>query len=176
MKLGYYIFLFASMFAFSNSLAAPENLNSVIKKKLQAELVELKQDISTASNITAKLHEDKAVIGDNLKAMEAWGIAQQNEKLAYYNETSDTRKQLADSAAKIEEIKKKQIVIIEKYHKIKSVMCYLAGVLMVLLYFSLGASLVSSLSMLPTAWTLILPIAGPVGSFGIGYLAVYLLF
>jgi len=176
MKSSYLVFLFISIFASSSLSATPESLNSIIKKKLQIELIGLKKELSTASDITSKLYEDKAVIGDNLKAMEAWGIAQQDEKLAYYNETSEVRKQLADSITKIDEIKKKQIIVIKKYHRIKSVMCYLAGVLMVLLYFSLSSNLTSLLSLLPTTWTLILPIAGPVGSFSVGYLAVYFLF
>jgi hypothetical protein len=157
-------------------VTASESLNATIKRKLKVELVELRKDIAEADNTADKLREDRIVIDGSLKNMESWGVTQQQEKETYYNETVETRRQLTALSEKIVQLKAKAAADLKKYHRLKSLACYFVAVAMVLLYFRFGAVLVSSLSVVAGSLAPFVTIAGPAGAFGVGYLAVYLLF
>lgn len=156
--------------------ALGENLNAAIKQKLKVEITALRKDISEADKTADKLRDDRVTIEVSLRNMEAWGLGQQNQKEGYYHETLATREQAAGLAEKITQLKAKAAADLKKYYRLKSLACYFVGVAMLLLYFRFGATLVSSLSVVAGAWAPLITIAGPAGSFGVGYLAVYLLF
>jgi hypothetical protein len=112
--------------------------------------------------------------------MKDWGTDQQSQKEQYYLETVNTRKQLQEQAdmftAKVDKLKLRIETDLKKYHRLKAIACYFVAVAFVLLYLRLGAHLASSLSLLLGSWAPLLTFGGPAGAFGLGYLAVYLLF
>jgi len=171
----HYFTSFLLVFLFAAS-AFGENLNATIKQKLKVEITALRKDISDADKTANNLRDDRVTIEVSLRNMEAWGLEQQSQKDSYYHETLATREQVAGLAEKITQLKAKAAADLKKYYRLKSLACYFVGVAMVLLYFRFGVTLVSSLSVVVGAWAPLITVAGPAGAFGVGYLAVYLLF
>jgi VIT1/CCC1 family predicted Fe2+/Mn2+ transporter len=167
-------FVFISLTA--QAIQPVVNLNGSIKSKLQAELQGLQNDLIEANGGIIRLKQDKLNIENNLKDMEAWGTSQQEEKLSYYNESVHIREDLANAENQIVEEQVRAAATLVKYHRIKSIMSYLAGGFLVLLYFRFGSPVLSAILGVLNPAASLLYVAAPVGVFGAGYLAVYLMF
>lgn len=152
------------------------NLNNSIKSRLQAELQGLQNDLMEANGGIIRLKQDKLNIENNLKDMEAWGTSQQEEKLSYYNESVHIREDLANAENQVVEEQVRAAATLIKYHRIKSIMGYLAGGFLVLLYLRFGSPLLAAILGVLSPAASLLCFAAPVGVFGAGYLAVYLMF
>lgn len=146
------------------SKAQPLDLRQTLIEDVKA----MQNDLIEANGKITRIKQDKVNIENDLKAMEQWGLNEQAEKFKYYEENLDIREQLASADAKIDLEKKAHVKTADKYRRVKSVMGYLAGLLLALLYIKFGAAVASSL-LAASPWGLIMQFVGPLGAFAVGY-------
>lgn len=150
--------------------------NKAIKELLLKNTLELNLALETAQNKVSALKVDKEHIHQNLQDMKAWGIQQQKEKVAYYNETQIVRSELAQAKQKYIDEKTKHDKTKAKYHRLKIFLGATFGAVLLLLYFRFGSPIVSQTAKLTGAWSPIVEILAPISVFVLGFLIVFLLF
>jgi hypothetical protein len=149
-----------------------------IRKGIEAGLVSLETNLSKAQSGIARLKQDKATLQVNLENMRNWGIAEQEEKLEYYNTGLEARQQLAEAKDQLTLKEHEHAAMVEKYHTLKRIACYVAGALFAALYLQLGAGVLAVAGALTAnpIFFWVAKLLGPVAAFGLGYLLAYLSF
>ncbi len=168
------LFLFLIFLSTSAFCAeAAKNTNAHIKQKLKAEVDGLHKDLASLNKSVIALRQDKMTITKQLQEMQAWGNTQQEEKLHYYTLADKFKESLHHTEISLADEKKNNLATLEKYRRIKQVMSVLAGSFLVLLYFKLGASAISSLA---GPYGQLVYFLGPVAAFMLGYGITYIFF
>lgn len=157
--------------------AAQQSFNKELKYKLRFELSGLEVSMMAANNEIAQLREDKVHIDNDLLNMEDWGKNQEQQKNEYYKRVIEATQKIADTQARVDLEKEKGKSTLIRYHRVKSLLGYIFGLLLAVVYMRLGAQLISSLAAtFAGPWAFLLRFAGPVAAFGLGYIAVNLFF
>jgi hypothetical protein len=141
------------------------------KPSITSELLELRGDLSQASARITQLKKDKQSIEQTFKHLEDWALVQQNEKLQIYAENEQVRNLLSSAEQRVVNEKVEHKKTLDKYDKIKSIMGYLAGAFLALLYIKFGSSAVSVLA-ITGPWAPIIHLLGPFGAFAAGYFLI----
>lgn len=102
--------------------------NAEVKKQLKIEITALKSDLVEAQNSITALNQDKQSIQNGLDQMKQWGIDQQNQAIAYYNESLEAKKELTKEKAEHQKTK-------DKYTFIKKFFGLICGFLFAILSF-----------------------------------------
>ena len=162
----------------SSSIAAEKSFNSELKRKLSFEVTALDHSLIAARSETQQLRQDKLDIDAKLQNMENWGLDQEKEKNGYYSQLITTKQQVADTQAKVDQEKEKARITKERYHRVKSLLGYLAGLTLAFLYLKLGSELVSkALSLVAGPWAYVfLKFLGPLAAFTVGYFTINIVF
>lgn len=153
------------------------SFNSELKRRLSFELSNLQISMMNAKNEIAQLREDKAHIDIELKNMENWGRAQEQQKNDYYTQAIESNQKTADFQAQVDTEKEKGKATLERYRRVKSILGCIFGAVLAYLYTRLGAyalTLIASTVIGP--WAVVLRFAGPVLAFGAGYTTINLFF
>jgi len=154
-----------------------EPFNRELKQKLRFELNALEIIMMTANNEIAQLREDKQNIDVALKNMESWGKQQEQEKNEYYSRVIETTNNVAIVQAKVDLEKEKGKATLIRYHRVKSLLGYIFGIVLAYLYTQVGAQFITLVaSAFAGPWAYLLRFVGPAAAFGLGYLAVNLFF
>ena len=157
--------------------SSKRSFNSELKRKLSFELSNLEISLLEAKNEIAQLREDKVHIDTDLKNMESWGKGEQEQKNEYYTRTLEATQQIADTQARVDLEKQKGKATVLRYHRVKSLLGYIFGLLLVFVYVQIGAPLINVLLTTFTGpWGYVIRFLGPVVVFGLGYIAVYITF
>lgn len=157
--------------------SSKRSFNSELKRKLSFELSNLEISMLEAKNEIAQLREDKVHIDTDLKNMESWGKIEQEQKNEYYTRTVEATQQIADVQARVDLEKQKGKATVLRYHRVKSLLGYIFGLLLVFVYVQIGAPLINVLLTTFTGpWGFLIRFLGPVIVFGLGYTAVYITF
>lgn len=148
--------------------------NQEIKRKLLWELKGMQNDMLQLDISVRNLKEDKVEIQRDLDRMRDWGIAQQKEKFEYYENAVKLDDQLSSANSKLIENEKIQIALQNKYTRVKNVMGYVVGALLLLIYLRFVKE--TYLTILLGPYAPIATFAGPAAVFGLGYILVKLYF
>jgi hypothetical protein len=151
-------------------------VNNDVKQKIFEEITLLQQDLQIADSLVRELQQDNLKMQQNLKAVENWGVIQQEEKEKYYGELLLFENKLDESRRQVDLEKLKQKELADKYAKVKQIFGYICGALFVFLYLTIGAPLVRNLSPAFGIWSPMLSLLSPAIAFGAGYLLIYLIF
>lgn len=146
------------------------------KASITSELLELRGELTQASSRITQLKKDKESIEQQFKYLEDWALIQQNEKLQVYEENNDIRNLLSSAEQRVVNEKTAHKKTADKYDRIKSVMGYLAGLLLALIYMRIGSSLLGPLISTVGPWGAIIQLLGPVGAFAAGYMLIQFYF
>lgn len=163
MKLFY--FLIINLFAISAHIQAFE------KTSITSELLELRGELTQASSRVAQLRKDKQAIEESFKNLESWAANQQAEKIQVYEENNEIRNLLSNAEQRVVKEKIEHKKTADKYDKIKSIMGYLAGAFLALIYIRLGSSMINMLTA-AGPWGVIIQFLGPMGAFAAGYMFI----
>jgi hypothetical protein len=158
--------------------ATEKTFNSELKRKLSFEVTVLEHSLIAAQSETQQLRQDKLDIDVKLQNMENWGLDQEKEKNSYYAQLVTNIQKVADTQAKVDQEKEKGRATLDRYHRVKSLLGYMAGLILAYLYIQLGADLAAkALSLVSGPWAYIfLKFLGPIGAFTVGYFTVNILF
>ena len=107
----------------------------------------------------------------SFKYLEDWAANQQAEKLQVYEENNEIRNLLNSAEQRIVNEKVAHKKTSDKYDKIKSIMGYLAGAFLALLYIKFGSSMTSMLAV-AGPWGPVIHLLGPFGAFAAGYMLI----
>jgi septal ring factor EnvC (AmiA/AmiB activator) len=157
-------------------LAMTVNTQAAEKMSITNELLELRGELSQASARIAQLRKDKQSIEESFKYLEDWAAGQQTEKIQVYEENNEIRNLLSSAEQRVVSEKVAHKKTSDKYDKIKSIMGYLAGAFLTLLYFRFGSSIASTLTNAAGPWGVIIQLLGPVGAFAAGYMFIQFYF
>lgn len=146
------------------------------KFSITNELLELRGELSQASARIAQLRKDKQAIEESFKYLEDWAAGQQTEKIQVYEENTEIRNLLSSAEQRVVSEKVAHKKTSDKYDKIKSIMGYLAGAFLALLYIRFGSSITSTLTVATGPWGAIIQLLGPVGAFTAGYMFIQFYF
>jgi hypothetical protein len=149
-------------------LALITGLNASEKISITSELLELRGELTQASARIAQLRKDKHTIEESFKNLEDWANNQQIEKIQIYEENNEIRNLLASAEQRVVNEKVEHKKTSDKYDRIKSVMGYLAGAFLALLYIKFGSSIVSVFA-ITGPWGPIIHLLGPLGAFAAGH-------
>ena len=83
-------------------------VNNDVKQKIFEEIGLLQQDLQIADSLVRELQQDNLKMQQNLKAVENWGVAQQEEKEKYYGELLLFENKLDDIYMLTDKLKKLQ--------------------------------------------------------------------
>ena len=147
-----------------------------VKQKIFEELTLLQQDLQVADSLIRELQQDNLKMQQNLKALENWGVVQQEEKEKYYEELLTFENKLDETRKQVDLEKIKQKELLEKYRRVKQIFGYICGALFLFLYFTAGTTIVKNFSTLLGVWSPLLYVVSPLLSFGFGYFLIYLIF
>ena len=153
---------------------AETTANAQIKRKLKLELNALQTDLSSATKEIAALRKDKSLLERNLSDLEVWGVAQEQEKLHYYNEAKNLSISVNLIEEQLEKEKKRNAEALARYQRFKKIVSIIFASFLTLLYINYGSKLVSAVSPYLGPYGILLPYVGPVGVFGLGYLLAYI--
>ena len=166
-------FFTLTLFAVSASAEqSKSSYNQEVKKKIQWEIKGMQNDMLQLDITMRNLKQDKLEVQKELDSMRAWGIAQQKEKLEYYDNATKLSDQLDAANTKLLASEETQKALDRKYHRIRSILCYAVGCLLFVLFLRFGNIIVPLLG----AYGPILAIGGPFASFGVGYFLIKLIF
>jgi hypothetical protein len=168
-----------ALIAFSCSALGADNamLTRQIKQKLLKEVAGLEDKLILAQTEVTQLKQAKSDIDSSFEALQVWGLKEQEDKLSYYNRTTELTQKLAETQAKVDQEKEKAKSTLLKYHRVRSLFAYVVGLALAFLYAQLGAShLAALLGTVVGPYGVILRYAGPVLVFGAGYASVLLFF
>lgn len=168
--------VFIYLILFGSLCSAEPGVNLQIKNKLIVELKELQKDLSSASKEITKLNKDKAALELSLRDMEAWGNTQEEEKTQYYEEAFLFQSRAEAAESSLDKEKKNNLKVLEKYHKIKTIMALIFAGFLTIIYINYGAKLVSAFSPLLGPYSILLPYLGPIAVFALGYFTVFIAF
>jgi VIT1/CCC1 family predicted Fe2+/Mn2+ transporter len=157
-------------------LATTVNTQAAEKISITNELLELRGELSQASSRIAQLRKDKQSIEESFKYLEDWAAGQQTEKIQVYEENTEIRNLLSSAEQRVVSEKVAHKKTADKYDKIKSIMGYLAGAFLTLLYLRFGSSIASTLTTAAGPWGAIIQLLGPVGAFAAGYMFIQFYF
>ena len=157
-------------------LAMTVNTQAAEKISITNELLELRGELSQASSRIAQLRKDKQSIEESFKYLEDWAAGQQTEKIQVYEENTEIRNLLSSAEQRVVSEKVAHKKTADKYDKIKSIMGYLAGAFLTLLYLRFGSSIASTLTTAAGPWGAIIQLLGPVGAFAAGYMFIQFYF
>ena len=146
------------------------------KTSITNELLELRGELSHASARIAQLRKDKQAIEESFKYLEDWAAGQQTEKIQVYEENTEIRNLLSSAEQRVVSEKVAHKKTSDKYDKIKSIMGYLAGAFLALLYLRFGSSIASTLTTAAGPWGAIIQLLGPLGAFAAGYMFIQFYF
>jgi septal ring factor EnvC (AmiA/AmiB activator) len=147
------------------------SVNASEKMSITSELLELRGELTQASSRIVQLRKDKQAIEDSFKYLEDWAANQQAEKLQVYEENNEIRNLLNSAEQRIVNEKVAHKKTSDKYDKIKSIMGYLAGAFLALLYIKFGSSMTSMLAV-AGPWGPVIHLLGPFGAFAAGYMLI----
>lgn len=153
--------------------ANAEKKQVLIKEQLKTELLALQKDLDSLGKTIDHLKKDKYTLNTQLEHMQEWGNAQQEEKMQYFDLADNYKKVLLSTENNLINEKKEKTVLLEKYRKIKTILAFAGGLLLVLVYTRFGSSLVS---MIAGPYTYLLYFIGPVVVFMLGFGTIYLYF
>jgi len=154
-----------------------KSFNSQLKHKLAFEIGALDASLSSAKNETAQLRQDKADIDVKLQNMENWGNEQEKQKNAYYAQLVVKTNDVAKAQAKVDLEKENSKSTLVRYHRVKSLLGYIVGLVFTFLYLHFGANTIATiLTVVAGPWAFMLRFVGPVAAFGVGYMGVNLFF
>lgn len=157
------------MLPLSLSAEQPKSaFNQEVKRKIQWEIKGMQNDMLQLDITMRNLKEDKLEIQRALDNVKEWGIAQQKEKLEYYNNATQLSDQLSSANTKLLDSEKVQQELRERYQRIKRMLSYTAGALLFLLFIRFG----NLIAPLAGAYGPIVVIGGPFAAFTLGYLLV----
>ena len=171
------VVVFFSVSSLATDVAFGDSFKQELKQKLRFELNVLEVSMMLANNEIAQLREDKAHIDTDLRNMEEWGKQQEQQKNAYYTGVIELTNNLSVTQAQVDLEKEKGKTTLTRYHRVKSILGYIFGLLLAFLYSYLGMQVISSFATVFAApWAVILRFAGPAIAFGVGYTVVNIFF
>jgi hypothetical protein len=157
--------------------AAPTKANAAfIKQQLAAEIAGLLKDLDAADIQLQSLTQDNQQIKLALNDMEAWGLLQQQEKDRYYTQSIDALSEISAVRGALDAERAGQEKLLNNYRKLKSIMGYLFGTLLALIYLKFSSTFLSIASLAGGPQMKLLSYLAPAACFGAGYIAVYLYF
>lgn len=163
MKTRYFTIVILFILAFSTHAAE--------KVSITTELLELRGELTQASSRIIQLRKDKQAIEQSFKDLEDWALNQQTEKIHIYEENTEIRSLLSSAEQRVVNEKVAHQKTADRYAKIKSIMGYLAGAFLALLYIKFGSSITSVLA-LTGPWGPVIHLIGPLGAFAAGYMFI----
>ena len=158
------------IFCFSLDLAG----SPVTQPVIVDDLLDLKNNLVDAQSKLGQLKKQKARLDQDLKNLLDWAIAQEKEKIDAYSKIVELESNLILEQQKVVAEKAQHQKTLDKYHRVKSILGYLAGAVLFLLYTRISITSISTL--LPGPWGFILHILGPAGAFSLGYFLVKIYF
>jgi uncharacterized membrane protein len=170
------VFFLSSLELNASDVLKPKNFNAELKHKLFSEISLLETTMLEARGEISQLSQDKINIDTQLKQMEEWGKAQEEQKNDYYAQVLECNQKISEVQALVDTEKEKGKATLLKYHRAKSILGYIFGLLLAFIYTQLGSQFVTSLlSLVGGPWTILLRFLGPAAAFGAGYLLVNIL-
>jgi septal ring factor EnvC (AmiA/AmiB activator) len=163
MKTRYFTIVVLFILAFSTHAAE--------KVSITSELLELRGELTQASSRIIQLRKDKQAIEQSFKDLEDWALNQQTEKIHIYEENTEIRSLLSSAEQRVVNEKVAHQKTADRYTKIKSIMGYLAGAFLALLYIKFGSSITSVLAF-TGPWGPVMHLLGPFGAFAAGYMFI----